>query len=176
MDRWRRWIPGAGHGPARSVGVFGRPGRSDPALLAEMLGKCEQLRTWARTYAGFELENIPDDLPLLDSAFDQAIDLAGRELAGPSQIGLLANQAGLYLGTVIAGTVPGARWRLWPNGHRSCGCPRAATSTWWPSPTSGSAWAHRCWPMPMPMRLPARFADQTRPRTVVLRGTHECEP
>jgi hypothetical protein len=54
---------------------------------------------------------------LLDSAFDHAMEL-GREPGGPSQIGLLASHVGLYLATVIAGTVPGARWRLWPNGHR----------------------------------------------------------
>jgi hypothetical protein len=29
----------------------------------------------------------------------------------------LGSHAGLYLGTVIAGSVPGAHWQLWPNGH-----------------------------------------------------------
>ena len=117
MTKWRRWVPGARHGPARSVAVYGVTGRPDPERLGDMLGECEQLRTWARTHGGFELENIPEDLPLLDSALDQAIELARSELGGGSRIALLGTQAGLYLGTVIVVTVSGARWRLWPNGH-----------------------------------------------------------
>ena len=29
----------------------------------------------------------------------------------------MAAELGLYLGTVIVGTVPGASWLAWPNGH-----------------------------------------------------------
>ena len=116
-SKWRRWVPGARHGPARRVAVYFVTGGPGPGRLCEMLGTCEQLRTWARTHGGFELENIPEDLPLLDSALDQAIELARSELGGGSRIALLGTQAGLYLGTVIVVTVSGARWRLWPNGH-----------------------------------------------------------
>jgi hypothetical protein len=114
---WLRWIPGAKHGPARSVAVFGRPGHPGPTLLADLLGPCDQLRTWARTEQGLALENSPGDLPLLDRAFDEAIEAARSEQGGPARIASLGGQAGLYLGTVIAGGVPGAHWRLWPNGH-----------------------------------------------------------
>jgi Family of unknown function (DUF6278) len=115
--RWLRWIPGAKHGPARSVAVFGRPSHPDPTLLAGLLGSCDQLRTWARTGHGLELGNSAGDLPLLDRAFDEAIEVARSEQGGPARIASLGGQAGLYLGTVIAGSVPGAHWRLWPNGH-----------------------------------------------------------
>ena len=117
MGSWRRWIPSAKHGPARSIAVFGRPSQADPKLLAEMPGTCEQLRTRARTHHGLELENIPDDLPLLDRALGEAIKVAHSELGGPARMASLGGQAGLYLGTVIVATVPGALWRLWPNGH-----------------------------------------------------------
>jgi len=30
---------------------------------------------------------------------------------------LLGHEGGLFLGTVLVVNVPGARWRLWPNGH-----------------------------------------------------------
>ena len=117
MGNWRRWIPSAKHGPARSIAVFGKPRHADPTLLADMLGTCEQLRAWARTRYGLELENIPDDLPLLDRALGEAIEVAPSELGGPARIASLGSQADLYLGTVIVATVPGAHWRLWPNGH-----------------------------------------------------------
>jgi Family of unknown function (DUF6278) len=117
MGTWRRWIPSAKHGPARGVAVFGRPSRPDHKLVAGLLGTCEQLRTWTRTHHGFELENIPADLPLLDRAFAEAREAGRSELGGPSQIASLGSQAGLYLGTVIVASVPGAHWRLWPNAH-----------------------------------------------------------
>ena len=36
---------------------------------------------------------------------------------GPARIAAALTEAGLFLGSVIVATVPGARWRLWPNGH-----------------------------------------------------------
>jgi hypothetical protein len=114
---WRRVIPNAKHGPARGVAIFGRPGRPDHTLMVATLATCEQLRTWARTRHGLELENIPADLPLLDRAFAESREAARSELGGPPQIAPLGSQAGLYLGTVIVASVPGAHWRLWPNGH-----------------------------------------------------------
>jgi Family of unknown function (DUF6278) len=90
--------------------------RPEAAHLDELLGQCDQLRIFAQAH-GFELDRDPDDIGLLDQAFDQGIDLAHSELGGPLRIADLANQAGLYLGTVMTATLPGRRWRLWPNGH-----------------------------------------------------------
>ena len=101
---------------ARSVGVFGVSHGPDPGQLDALLGQCEQLRIWARAQ-GFELDGVPDDLVLLDQAFDQSIDLARSELGGPLRNAALGSEAGLFLGTVIITAVPGSRWRLWPNGH-----------------------------------------------------------
>jgi hypothetical protein len=85
--------------------------------MAGMLATCEQLRTWARIRHGLELDNVPADLPLLDRALAEAREAASSEFGGPSRIASLGSQAGLYLGTVIVASVPGARWRAWPNGH-----------------------------------------------------------
>ena len=115
QNRWRRWIPGPKHGLPRSVAVYAVP-RPGPQHLGELLGRCEQLRTWARAH-GLELDGDPEELGLLDQALEEAIDQARGELGGPSRIAAVANQAGLFLGTVIIATVPGARWRPWPNGH-----------------------------------------------------------
>jgi uncharacterized protein DUF6278 len=114
--RWRRWIPGPKHGLARGVAVFGVPRRPGPEHLGELLGRCDQLRSFAQAH-GFELDGSPEDLGLLDRAIDEAIDQASSELGGPSQISAVLTEAGLFLGTVIAANVAGAYWRLWPNGH-----------------------------------------------------------
>ncbi len=90
--------------------------RPDPEQLNGLLGRCDQLRTWARA-RGFELESVPEDLGLLDQAFDETINQAGRGLGGPLPAAAVASEAGLFLGTVIIATIPGARWRVWPNGH-----------------------------------------------------------
>jgi hypothetical protein len=93
------------------VAVYGVP-RPDPEQVDEVLGRCEQLRTWARA-RGLALEGVPSDLGVLDEALDQAS--SGH--AGSPRITALAVQAGLFTGTVIIAAVPGARWRVWPNGH-----------------------------------------------------------
>jgi uncharacterized protein DUF6278 len=115
-NRWRRWIPGPRHGLARRVAVYGVPGRPDPEQLGELLGRCDQLRAFARAH-GFELDGSPEDLGPLDQAIDEATDQGTGELGGPSRIGAALTEAGLFLGSVIVATVAGARWRLWPNGH-----------------------------------------------------------
>lgn len=114
-NRWRRWIPGPRHGLPRGVAVYGVP-RLDPEQLDGLLGRCHQLHIWARAH-GFELEGVPEDLGLLDQALDEAINQAGSELGGPLRIAALASEAGLFLGTVIIASDPGARWQVWPNGH-----------------------------------------------------------
>jgi len=115
-NRWRRWIPGLRHGLPRGVAVYGVPGRPDPEQLGELLGRCGQLRAFARAH-GFELEGSPQDLGPLDQAIDGACDQAASELGGPSQTAAALAEAGLFVGSVIVGTVAGAHWRLWPNGH-----------------------------------------------------------
>ena len=114
-NRWRRWIPGPRHGLPRAVAVYGVP-RPDPGHLDGLLGRCQQLRAWAQAY-GLELEGVPEDLGLLDQALDEAMSQANGEPGGPSRIAAVTGEAGLFLGSVIIATVPGARWRLWPNGH-----------------------------------------------------------
>lgn len=111
-NRWRRWVPGRRHGLPRGVAVYGIPHRPDPGQLAELLGRRDQLRAFARAH-GFELDDSPADLTLLDRAIDQA----ASQLGEPSRLVATVTEAGLFLGSVIVATVPGARWRLWPNGH-----------------------------------------------------------
>jgi hypothetical protein len=114
-NKWRHWVRGPKHGVARSVAVFGVP-RPGAEQLADMLGRCDQLRAWTRT-RGLELEATPDDLRLLDQALDEAIAEAGGEQHSPLPVVRVGSEAGLFLGAVIVATVPAARWRLWPNGH-----------------------------------------------------------
>ena len=114
--RWRRWIPGPKHGLARGVAVFSVPPHPGPEHLDDLLGRCGQLRSFARAH-GFELDGSREDLGLLDRAIDEAIGQASSELGGPSQISPVLTEAGLFLGTVIVATLTGAYWRLWPNGH-----------------------------------------------------------
>jgi hypothetical protein len=115
-NRWRRWIPGPRYGLPRGVAVYGVPGRPDPEQLGELLGRCDQLRAFARAH-GFELDGSPLDLGPLDQAIDEAVGQATSGLGGPSRIGAALAEAGRFLGSVIVATVAGARWRLWPNGH-----------------------------------------------------------
>jgi hypothetical protein len=97
------------------VAVYGVP-RPDPEQLDRLLDRCQRLRTWARAH-GIELEGVPKDLGLLDQALDEAINQANSELGGQLRIAAVTGEAGLFLGNVIIGTVSGARWQLWPNGH-----------------------------------------------------------
>ncbi len=109
-------MPGPRHGLPRGVVVYGVPGRPDPEQLGELLGRCGQLRAFARAH-GFELDGSPQDLGPLDQAIDEASDQATGKLGGRSQTGAALAEAGLFLGSVIVATVAGAHWRLWPNGH-----------------------------------------------------------
>ena len=95
------------------MAVYGVP-RPGPEQLADALGRRDLLRAWTRA-RGFELEDTPEDLRLLDQALDEAIDEAGGY--GPVPVVRVGSEAGLFLGAVIVATVPAACWRLWPNGH-----------------------------------------------------------
>ncbi|MFJ2443661.1 MULTISPECIES: DUF6278 family protein [unclassified Streptomyces] len=102
LDNWRRRHGEAGQELASAVG-------DDPAGVAELLSECELLRARA-TREGLELDDSPASLEALDQ-------LPPRWRDDPEELPWLGNDAGLYLGTVIVRTVPGARWRIWPGGH-----------------------------------------------------------
>ncbi|MCB5169517.1 DUF6278 family protein [Streptomyces bambusae] len=81
----------------------------DPAGVAELLSECEMLRVQAGA-AGLELDETPASLAALDQ-------LMPRWRRDPEAAPWLGNDAGLYLGTVIIRSVPGAGWQVWPNGQ-----------------------------------------------------------
>lgn len=93
--------------PAR-VAVFS-DSESDREGVAELLSECELLRSQAYG-AGIELDDSPASLEALDQ-------LLPRWRDDEESLPWLGNDAGLYLGTVILRTVPGATWQLWPNGQ-----------------------------------------------------------
>jgi uncharacterized protein DUF6278 len=81
----------------------------DPEGVAELLSECELLRSRA-IRAGLDLNDSPESLEDLDQ-------LQPRWRDDPEELPWLGNDAGLYLGTVIVRTVPGARWGPGPEGH-----------------------------------------------------------
>ena len=60
--------------------------------------------------AGVELDDSAASLEALDQ-------LVPRWRDDEESLPWLGNDAGLYLGTVIVRTVPGAVWEIWPNGQ-----------------------------------------------------------
>jgi hypothetical protein len=108
-QNWRRWLRSPKHGVARGVGVFGSPGfHKDPGGLDDLLADCTQLQAWAESH-GLHLDGSPESLYALDEALDRFADQRAKQR--------LANEAGRYLGTVLARHGEGARWQVWPNGH-----------------------------------------------------------
>jgi hypothetical protein len=81
----------------------------DPESPNELLSECELLREQAGA-VGVELDDTPESLAALDQ-------LLPRWRDDPDITPWLGSDAGLYLGTVIVRTVPGAGWRLWENGQ-----------------------------------------------------------
>lgn len=103
---WRRWPWGPKHGIARRIAVYGTPGADS---FAASLGACAELRSWAAN-RGVVLNDQPDDLVVLDRVLDEI-------RAAPATEARVATDIGMYLGTVIVSTIPGASWHAWPNGH-----------------------------------------------------------
>ncbi|MEU7023907.1 DUF6278 family protein [Streptomyces sp. NPDC046203] len=102
LDKWR-----ARHQTERSpLGTFFD---RDPKGAAELLAECELLRARAET-AGVRLDDTPRSLGALDQ-------LPPRWRDDPEELPWIGNDAGLYLGTVLVRTVPGAVWRLRPDGQ-----------------------------------------------------------
>ncbi|MFF8606046.1 DUF6278 family protein [Streptomyces sp. NPDC015346] len=81
----------------------------DPEGVGELLAECELLRARAQA-AGVRLDDTPRSLAALDQ-------LPPRWRDDPEELPWLGNDAGLYLGTVIVRTVPGAGWHVWPGGQ-----------------------------------------------------------
>ncbi|MEO3974520.1 DUF6278 family protein [Streptomyces sp. CAU 1734] len=105
LDNWLRR-----HGDERRTGDPAAD--TDPeraAAIAELLSECELLRVRAERL-GLVLDDSPESLAALDQ-------LPPRWRDDPEELPWLGNDAGLYLGTVIVRTVPGASWHIWPAGH-----------------------------------------------------------
>lgn len=103
MDKWfKRFavLPGA---------VVPGALADDQEGTAELLSECELLRSQAAV-AGVALDDSAASLAALDQ-------LMPRWRDDPDRMSWLGNDAGLYLGTVILHTVPGAVWQVWPNGR-----------------------------------------------------------
>ncbi|GHA20710.1 hypothetical protein GCM10010372_21070 [Streptomyces tauricus] len=103
LGNWRKK-----RGPAQGVAVFS-DSESDHEGVAELLSECELLRSQAHQ-AGIELDDTVASLEALDQ-------LLPRWRDDEESLPWLGNDAGLYLGTVIVRTVPGALWEVWPNGR-----------------------------------------------------------
>ncbi|KOG43079.1 DUF6278 family protein [Streptomyces resistomycificus] len=86
-----------------------KPGARDPEGIAELLAECELLRSQA-SREGVQLDDTAASLEALDQ-------LVPRWRDDEEVLPWLGNDAGLYLGTVIVRTVPGATWDLWPSGQ-----------------------------------------------------------
>ncbi|MFD9908701.1 DUF6278 family protein [Streptomyces sp. NPDC059063] len=102
LDKWRKRH--ADEPGLKLAAVF----EADPEGVAELLSECELLRAQAQS-AGLELDDSPDSLTALDQLFPRWRD-------DPETLPWLGNDAGLYLGTVIVRTVPGAVWQVLPGG------------------------------------------------------------
>ncbi|MCM1973887.1 MULTISPECIES: DUF6278 family protein [Streptomyces] len=103
LDAWRKR-----RGPARGVAVFS-DGEDSGEGLAELLSECELLRSRAAR-EGVALDDSAASLEALDQ-------LVPRWRDDEEELSWLGNDAGLYLGTVIVRTVPGAKWELRANGQ-----------------------------------------------------------
>ncbi|MFE7763381.1 DUF6278 family protein [Streptomyces sp. NPDC057438] len=104
LGNWRKR-----RGPAFGVAVFTGGDDDGHAGLAELLAECELLRAQA-AQAGVRLDDSASSLEALDQ-------LVPRWRDDEETAAWLGNDAGLYLGTVVVRTVPGARWEIWPNGQ-----------------------------------------------------------
>ncbi|WP_320784099.1 DUF6278 family protein [Streptomyces sp. CRN 30] len=103
LGNWRKK-----QGPALGVAVFSE-GPAEHGGLTDLLAECELMRSQAYA-AGVELDDTAASLTALDQ-------LVPRWRDDEELLPWLGNDAGLYLGTVMVRTVPGAGWVLGPNGQ-----------------------------------------------------------
>jgi hypothetical protein len=99
---------GAASGPGGASGAGGAPGPAAAGAVAELLAECELLRAHAAG-EGVVLDDTPASLEALDQ-------LAPRWRDDEETVLRLGNDAGLYLGSVVVRTVPGAVWEIFPDG------------------------------------------------------------
>ncbi|MEV6996774.1 DUF6278 family protein [Streptomyces sp. NPDC093982] len=105
-------------------------GAPDPEGIAELLAECELLRSHA-SRAGVELDDTTASLEAVDQ-------LVPRWREDEEILPWLGNDAGLYLGTVIVRTVPGASWKIRPDGQPVV---RLASGREFDVVASGQEWA-----------------------------------
>lgn len=106
LDKWRKR-----HEAVRGAAAAGSADRpaEDQEGVAALLSECELLRAQA-AQAGLRLDETPASLEQLDQ-------IVPRWRGDEDAEGWLGNDAGLYLGTVLVRTVPGAYWQVWPSGR-----------------------------------------------------------
>ncbi|MEV3873216.1 DUF6278 family protein [Streptomyces sp. NPDC049906] len=97
-----------GRSPDRSESDVATAFEDDPEGVIELFGECDLLRDRAAD-AGLALDGSAASLGGLDQ-------LPPRWRDDPETLPGLGSDAGLYLGTVIVRTVPGASWRVGPDG------------------------------------------------------------
>ncbi|AVV45447.1 DUF6278 family protein [Streptomyces sp. ID05-04B] len=81
----------------------------DPEGIAELLAECELLRSHAARQ-GIALDDTAGSLEALDQ-------LSPRWRDDEENLPWFGHDAGLYLGTVVVRTVPGAAWAIRPGGE-----------------------------------------------------------
>ncbi|MBC9726606.1 DUF6278 family protein [Streptomyces sp. TRM68367] len=107
-----------------------KPGAPDAEGIADLLAECELLRSLA-SREGVRLDDSAASLEELDQVLPRWRD-------DEEVLAWLGNDAGLYLGTVIVRTVPGAGWEIWPNGQPVV---RLASGREFDVVASGQEWA-----------------------------------
>ncbi|MFD4575304.1 DUF6278 family protein [Streptomyces sp. NPDC058417] len=117
-------------GGRRKKHVEGTLAAADPEGVAGLLSECELLRSQA-AQEGVRLDDTPASLEALDQLLPGWRD-------DPEVLPWLGNDAGLYLGTVIVRTVPGAAWEVWPGGEPVV---RLASGREFDVVTAGHEWA-----------------------------------
>ncbi|EST38162.1 hypothetical protein N566_08975 [Streptomycetaceae bacterium MP113-05] len=104
LEHWRRR-----HGETPEKAGFEGAFSGDPEGVAELLSECELLRDHAER-EGVELDDSAESLAALDGLLPLWRD-------DSEDATWLGSDAGLYLGTVLVRTVPGASWQLWRTGQ-----------------------------------------------------------
>ncbi|MFE3517635.1 DUF6278 family protein [Streptomyces sp. NPDC059166] len=102
LDNWRKRVGGT------REAALAEAVETDPDGVAELFAECELLRARAGD-CGLELDDSPASLSELDQ-----LPPIWRD--DPEELPWVGNDAGLYLGTVLVRTVPGAAWDILAGG------------------------------------------------------------